>query len=97
MANIKPHKSLFDKSYAESKTSQYKLYIEIGINGLKQTILNTENNTFIGIEEYNFTDVYNDYSLVDSLQHILKENPIFKQEFKSIQIDLKHFELILNK
>jgi len=84
MALQKPHISLFDKSYKESNTNIYKLYIELSNNSLKHTILNTENNTYIGIEEYRFTNVYNDYSLVEPVQDIIANNPLYKNDFNSI-------------
>ncbi len=86
MLSQKPHISLFDKSYTESNAKQYKLYIEISLNGLKHTIFNTENNTFIGIEEYQFSESYNDYSLVSPLKEITANNSIYKASFKSINV-----------
>ena len=38
---------------------------------LKHIIFDTENNTFIGFEEYRFTDVFNNYSLVEPLKDII--------------------------
>ena len=86
MSIQKPHISLFDKSFADSKCKVYNLYIEISNSGLKHTVFNTENNTFIGIEEYRFTDVYNDYSLLDPLKNILANNSLYKNGFNSINI-----------
>ncbi len=88
MLNQKPHISLFDKSYAESNAKQYKLYVEISLNGLKHTVFNTENNTFIGIEEYQFSDSYNDYSLVAPLKEIVANNSIYKASYQSINVAL---------
>ena len=88
MTTLKPHISLFDKSYAENKAKGYQLYIELSTNGLKQTIFNVENSTFIGFEEYRFSDVYNDYSLVAPLKEILTSNPLYKNEFKAINVAL---------
>lgn len=86
MSNQKPHISLFDKSYTERNAKAYKIYVDISLNGLKQTIFNTENNTFIGFEEYNFSDCYNEYSLVNPLKEIVTNNSIYKAPFKSINI-----------
>ncbi len=86
MPDQKPHTSLFDKSYADNKTLGYKLYIEVSNDGLKHTILNTENNTFIGFEAYRFNAIYNDYSLVNPLKEIIKNNPLYKKEFKNVQV-----------
>ncbi len=86
MVTHKAHISTFDKSYSEKNAQQYKLYVEISLNGLKHTVFNTENNTFIGIEEYQFSDIHNDYSLVSPLKEIISNNPIYKLIFKSISI-----------
>jgi hypothetical protein len=86
MSSIKPHNSLFDKSYVSNNTKQYKLYIELSNSGLKHTVFNTENNTFIGLEEYQFSEIHNDYSLVTPLKEIIANNPIYKNEFKAIYI-----------
>ncbi len=88
MSSIKPHISLFDKSYVSGNTKQYKLYIELSTNGIKHTIFNTVNNTFIGLEEYQFSDIHNDYSLVAPLKEIIANNPIYKNEFEAICIAL---------
>jgi len=80
----KPHISLFDKSYNKSKSNQYKLYVELSNNGLKHTVLDTQSNAFIGIEEYRFADIYNDYSLVEPLKDIVASNEIYQNEFKAI-------------
>jgi hypothetical protein len=88
MSTLKPHISSFDKSYSGSNSKNYRLYVELGINGLKHVILNVENQTFIGIEEYQFTDVYNDYSLLEPVKNILSSNPIYNYEYDSIHVAL---------
>lgn len=84
MNTQKPHISLIDKSYAHNKSKNYKLYIELSNNSFKHTILDTLNSTYIGIEEYRFTDIYNDYSLVEPLKEIIANNMIYKNEYKAI-------------
>jgi hypothetical protein len=86
MSSIKPHISLFDKSFVLSKSKQYKIYIELSNNSLKQTVFDTENNTFIGFEEYQLLDIYNDYCLVNPLKEIIDNNPLYKKEYKGIYI-----------
>ena len=86
MSSIKPHIRLFDKSFVLSKSKHYKIYIELSKNSLKQTIFNTENNTFIGFEEYQFSDIQNDYSLVQPIKEIIETNPLYKNEFNGVYI-----------
>jgi len=86
MPTQKQHISLFDKSYKESNTKSYKLYIELSNNGMKHTVFNTENSTFIGFEEYRFTEISNDYSLIEPVKNIITNNSIYQKEFNSINV-----------
>jgi hypothetical protein len=86
MDNIKPYISLFDKSFSELKTDKYKLYIEISINGLKYSIFNPENTTFIGFEAYRFDRILNDYSLIEPLKELLNSNSLLKKNFISSHV-----------
>lgn len=84
----KPHISLFDKSYNESNTKNYKLYVELSNTGLKHTVFNIENKTFIGIEEYQFTEVLNNHALVEATKNIISSNSIYKKEFNSVNVTI---------
>jgi hypothetical protein len=86
MSTQKQHISLFDKSFNENDTKSYKLYVELSNSGLKHTVFNIENKIFIGFEEYQFTDIHNDYSLVEPIKNIISNNPIYKKEFSSINV-----------
>ena len=84
MVTPKADISLFDKSFDINNSSQYKLYIELSINGLKQTVLDIANKTFIGIEIYAFDNVYNEHALIPIVSSILKENKLFTLKFKNV-------------
>ena len=86
MSTQQPHISLFDKSYLTSNAPQYKLYVEVSRNSFKHTVLNTQNNTFIGLEIYRLTAIHNDYSLVEPLKKIIATNKIYKNEFSRITV-----------
>ena len=86
MPNPKQHISLFDKSYTDSNTTSYKLYVELSLTSLKHTVFNCENLTFIAFEEYQFNNVYNDFSLVTPLKEILTTNPLYQKEFNSVHV-----------
>jgi hypothetical protein len=86
MTNQKQHISLFDKSYSDNNTANYKLYVELSLNSLKHTVFNIDNNTFIAFEEYRFNGIYNDYSLVTPLKEIINTNPLYKKEFRAINV-----------
>lgn len=81
MTTLKPHISLFDKSFSEGKTAEYKIYIEISITGFKYTIFNTSSTTFIGLEEYRFDGIFNNFSMVEPLEKIIKQNPLLQKPF----------------
>ena len=86
MSSIVPHISIFDKSFSAANTSDYQVYLSIDFNAITYTILNTQNNTFIGLEKYLLNDIYNDYSLVDPLTQIVNQTILFKQPLKSFNI-----------
>lgn len=86
MTTLKPHISLFDKSFSEEKTAEYKVYIEISINGFKYTILNTATTTFIAIEEYRFDGIFNDYSVLEPLNKIINQTPLFQKTFNQVHV-----------
>lgn len=86
MSSIVPHISLFDKSFSKSNSNDYILFINIDLSSFSYTILNTNTNTFIGLEKYLLTNIYNDYSLVEPLTKIVHENDLFKNTFKSINV-----------
>lgn len=86
MSKLKPHISIFDKSFSVSNTPDYNVYLSIDFNAFSYTILNTQNNTFIGLEKYLLTDIYNDYSLVEPLSEIFNQSLLLKQPFKSFNV-----------
>ena len=86
MNNLKPHISLFDKSFSDLNTDTYKLYLEIGTNALKYTLLNTKNNTFIGLEEYRLNGIFNTYALVEPLTSLIKNVPLLQKTFATFHV-----------
>ncbi len=86
MPATKPNTSLFDKSFHKKNELSYQLYIELSLNGLQQTILDVTTKTFIGIEEYIFTDVFNEHDLVPVLEEIINTNPLYQLNFKNISL-----------
>ena len=81
MTLLKPHISLFDKSFSIEKTTNYKIYIELSITGFKYTIFDSSSSTFIGLEEYVFDGVFNDFSLVEPLKDIINQVPLLQKPF----------------
>lgn len=86
MGKLKPHITLFDKSFSGNKTTEYKIYLEVSINGLKYTIYNPSSNTFIGIEEYRFDAVFNDYSMLEPINNIIEQTPLLKNTYSSFNV-----------
>jgi Protein of unknown function (DUF3822) len=86
MSTIKPHTTLFDKSFSDTKTGEYDIYIQLSKNGLKYTLLDIDKKTFIAFESYQFNEIYNDFSLVTPLQELIKNIPLFKKTFNSFNV-----------
>ncbi len=81
MASYQPHISNFDKSFSESKTSGYQLFLQLDRSGLTYTIFDTQTSSFIGLESYLFNDVYNDYSLLNPVSEILESSSMLKKSY----------------
>ena len=86
MDELKPYISLFDKSFSENNTPDYKVYLEVGVNGIKYTLFNTKNDTFIAIEAYRFDGIFNDYSLVAPLTQLIKNTPLLQKPFAAFHV-----------
>jgi len=86
MTQLKPHINLFDKSFSEKNTTDYKIYLELGLNGVKYTLFNTKNDTFIALEEYRFDGIFNDYSLVEPLSQLIKNTPLLQKPFAAFHV-----------
>lgn len=86
MSKLSPHISIFDKSFSVSNTHDYHVYLNIDFNAITYTILNTQSNTFIGLEKFLLNDIFSEYSLVDPLTKIINQTILFKQPLKSFNV-----------
>ena len=86
MANFQKHTSFFDKSFSDLKTNEYQVFLQLSKNGLSYTIFNTQTNTFIGLENYIFNEVYNDYSILNPLTQLLEQVPLLKKTFNKVVV-----------
>lgn len=86
MASHQKHTSFFDKSFSDSKTSEYQLFLQISKSGLSYTIFNTQTSTFIGFESFLFNDIYNDYSILNPLNQVIEETTLLKKPFNKFAI-----------
>ncbi|HRN41140.1 MAG TPA: DUF3822 family protein [Vicingus sp.] len=86
MANQQKQTSFFDKSFSDAKTSDYHLFLQLSKSGLSYTIFNTQTNTYIGFESFLFNDVYNDYSILNPLNQVIEQTPLFKKSFNKFVV-----------
>lgn len=86
MASHQKHTSFFDKSFSDSKTSEYQLFLQISKSGLSYTIFNTQTSTFIGFESFLFNDIYNDYSILNPLNQVIEETTLLKKSFNKFVV-----------
>ena len=86
MATPKADISLFDKSFNSNNAINYKLYIELSKNSLKQTILDLNSKTFIAFENYTFENIYNEHALVPVLKEIITSNKLYQLNLNSINL-----------
>lgn len=86
MASQQKQTSFFDKSFSDANTSDYHLFLQLSKSGLSYTIFNTQTNTYIGFESFLFNDVYNDYSILNPLNQVIEQTPLFKKSFNKFVV-----------
>ncbi|MCB9335559.1 MAG: DUF3822 family protein [Flavobacteriales bacterium] len=86
MSEYTPHISLIDKSFSESNSNQYFLYLQLGKSGLIYTVFDPQNAQFLVLEQFLFNDVYSDYSITNYLNNILDNSQLLKLNFKKFQV-----------
>lgn len=86
MNTLKPYTSLFDKSFSGDKGNLYRLYMQLGMNGLKYCVLDTTSNTFVGIQAYTFKDIFDYHSLASHLNEVLDDSKLFDIDFQSVDV-----------
>ncbi len=86
MSEYTPHISLIDKSFSESNSNQYFLFLQLGKSGLTYTVFNPQNAQFLVLEQFLFNEVYSDYSITNHLKTILENSTILKLNFNKFQV-----------
>ena len=86
MASHQKQISFFDKSFSDSKTSEYQLFLQISKNGLSYTVFNFQTSTFIGFENFLFNDIYNDYSILNPLNQVIEQTHLLKKSFNKFVV-----------
>ncbi|MCB0401562.1 MAG: DUF3822 family protein [Flavobacteriales bacterium] len=95
MNQVKSNIRLFDKSYQESKSASYKLYVELSYSMLKLAVLDSSSNTFIGFETHAFDGNTNDFNLSTQLSSLLNTLPLFRQEYASMIVAIANNRVTL--
>lgn len=82
--SVKPQLHLADKSFAEHKAVQYKLYVQVSKSTIKLLILDEVTSTFIALKIYQLNDVFTDYALAEHLQAFIKADSWINLAFKNV-------------
>ncbi len=88
MATKQSNTKLLDKSFQKSKVTGYKLYVEISYCSIKQLVLDTSSNTFIGFQKQELTNISNDFTLTNELKKFVKEDELFNHNYKSVYVSV---------
>ena len=80
--------SLVDESFDHHNTINYHLSIQTGIDSFAYCILDSSNNKYIVLEISTFHGIHTDAVLCETLETIIKENPLFNNPFKSVNVSI---------
>jgi len=83
---LKSNKNLYDKSFHLNNCSDYNLFLQISKETLKFAVLDKSQKTFIGFTSYSLSDIYNDFSIINPLKEILKNDEVLKNNFKKLTV-----------
>ena len=89
-SRIKPHISFYDKSFVESKTSDYYLFIQLGKYHLEFTVFNPEIKKFIVLDSFAFSDISSDEQLADVFDFVFESKQWLKGNFQKVLFLMDH-------
>ncbi len=78
--------SAFDKAINTENTKNYKLSIQLSLDGFSFCILDTERNKYLGIESYDFQGVSSFFTLKNILSEHVPKNKWLKKPYNSVSI-----------
>lgn len=83
---VKPHISLFDKSFNENLTSSYILSLQLSLHELVFSIYHPENNKYVALQAYHFNNLEVNSGPIVNIDKILKENSWLGPKWESVNI-----------
>ena len=83
-ASLNPYISQFGEEFDAEKSSQYRMAIQCDLGGLSFALLDTEIQTFIGVEFYQSELLSNSNDLVHTLERALESKGLNSKDFQSV-------------
>jgi len=87
--NIFKGLSLIDETFDAKQLPNYRLLLQLGLDGLCCCVLDSARNKFVAFENYTFQEIYDYESLCDNLQSFIKDDNLFSR-----CVRIKNVELI---
>lgn len=75
--------SLIDEAFDANRTSDFKLVLQIGLDGVLIGINEKANNKFIAFERYSFQHVYRFEDVCTLLDELIKQSTLIRHSFNS--------------
>jgi len=91
----KPVISLIDESIKETNFLDCHLTLQLGYEGLTYSVLDTKRNKYLGVESYNFQNIFHYTDLSTEVSNIIKSNPLLQKKYKSQGVALVNLKSTL--
>ena len=83
-ASLNPYISQFGETFDAEKSSQYRMAIQCTLGGLSFALLDTENQTLVGLEFYQSELLTDSNDLVRTLERALESKGLNNKAFQSV-------------
>ena len=83
-ASLNPYISQFGEAFDAEKSSQYRMAIQCTLGGLSFALLDTENQTLVGLEFYQSELLTDSNDLVRTLERALESKGLNNKAFQSV-------------
>jgi hypothetical protein len=81
---IVPVSILIDEAFDEKRASAYHLICQIGVDGIKLAVKETQRNKFIALTDYKLQEVYDFDTLIELIDVVAKENKLLQHKYKAV-------------
>jgi len=95
IAQAKPTISLIDKSFKQDFSRNFQLTIRIASDGFSFVIFSPEKQRFVGLENYSFNALDDEYQLAAMLDEIMMKQPWIAYPYQQVKILIDNLSAVI--